>query len=122
MTDDELTAWLRQEKVPMWAGQLAANRIEELVKERDEALGRLDYWVEAQPEKDREYREEQVARQMAEAKLAKAVDVMTALQNDMLERSRIGKDTIYGNEYRIVNAGRTAWADFCAVLAELEGK
>jgi hypothetical protein len=58
----------------------------------------------------------------AEAKLAKAVAAMTALREDMLERSRTGMDAIHGEEYRIVNAGRTAWTDFCAVLAELEGK
>lgn len=42
-----------------------------------------------------------------------------ALRDDMLERSRAGIDTIHGEEYRIVNAGRTAWGDFCAAL---EGK
>jgi hypothetical protein len=57
-----------------------------------------------------------------EDKLAKAVEVMKALQKDMLERSRAGMDTIHGNKYRIVNAGRTAWIEFCATLAELEGK
>ena len=53
-----------------------ADRIEQLIKERDEAWERLDYWVEAQPEKDREYCDEQVARQMAEAKLAMAVEAL----------------------------------------------
>ena len=56
----------------------------------------------------------------ARLEVIKAVEVMKALQKDMLERSRAGMDTIHGNEYRIVNAGRTAWIEFCATLAELE--
>ena len=41
-----------------------------------------------------------------------------ALRDDMLERARTGIDAIHGEEYRIVNAGRTAWADFCAAITE----
>lgn len=82
------------------AEQLAAT-CEELVKERDEALERLDYWVEAQPEKDREYREEQVARQIAEAKLTNAVEVLRHYATCPVEEIR--------REAR-------------AVLAELEGE
>lgn len=44
---------------------------------------------------------------------------MTALHDDMLERSRAGIDVIYGEEYHIVNAGRTAWSDFCTALGRL---
>lgn len=43
-------------------------------------------------------------------------DAAQALRDDMLERSRIGIDAIHGDEYRIVNAGRTAWYNFCAAL------
>ena len=66
-------------------------------------------------------KEAEAYAQELEAKLAKAVEVMKALQKDMVERSRAGMDTIHGNEYRIVNASRTAWIEFCATLAELEG-
>lgn len=54
------------------------------------------------------------------AKTAKLVEAGRALQADLLERLRvlIGTDAIHGEEYRIVNAGRTAWADFCAAITE----
>lgn len=51
-------------------------------------------------------------------KIARLVEAGKALQADMLERARIGRDAIHGEEYRIVNAGRTAWADFCAAITE----
>lgn len=54
------------------------------------------------------------------AKTAKLVEAAKALQADMLERARIGTDTIHGEEYRIVNAGRTAWADFCTAITEAQ--
>lgn len=54
------------------------------------------------------------------AKTAKLVEAGKALQTDMLERARIGRDAIHGEEYRIVNAGRTAWADFCAAITEAQ--
>lgn len=54
------------------------------------------------------------------AALIEAHKAMTELQRDMLERSRSGIDAIHGEEYRIVNAGRTAWHDFCATLARID--
>ena len=106
-----------------------ADRIEELVKERDEARHLqscacnydtpTDVCMGHHALFERLYGAE---RAKLEDKLAKAVEVMKSLQEDMLERSRAGMDTIHGEEYRIVNAGRTAWNDFCATLAELEGK
>jgi hypothetical protein len=87
---------------------LAIDRIEELERENT----RLDAgWTDAN------------ARALAaRLEVIKAVEVMKALQKDMLERSRAGMDTIHGNKYRIVNAGRTAWVEFCAALTELEGE
>lgn len=60
-----------------------------------------------------------LAPQLAAA-LIEARKAMTELQRDMLERSRAGIDAIYGEEYRIVNAGRTAWHDFCATLTRID--
>ena len=91
-------------------GKLEA-RIEELEKELDETLGRLDYWVEAQPEKDQEYCEEQVARQMAEAKLAKAVAGLR----------KIGK-TYSADGFRLIHSDRQIINMVYIVLAELEKK
>jgi hypothetical protein len=39
-----------------------------------------------------------------------------ALRDDMLERSRAGMDVIHGEQYQIVNAGNTAWYNFCEAL------
>ena len=86
----------------------AITYIEQLERERDEeGINHLAWKLEAEA---------------TQANLIKCVEVMKALREDMLERSRAGMDTIHGNEYRIVNAGRTAWVEFCAVLAELERK
>lgn len=60
-----------------------------------------------------------LAPQLAAA-LIEAHKAMTELQRDMLERSRAGIDAIHGEEYRIVNAGRTAWHDFCATLSRID--
>jgi hypothetical protein len=49
------------------------------------------------------------------------VKAAEALHADMLERARTGIDAIHGEEYRIVNAGRTAWHDFDAALAAYRG-
>ncbi len=113
MTEQELIARLldweeHDEGKNNDAREAATNRIEELVEERDTARRLLGAATQMQTE--------------TQAKLTNAVEAMKALHEDMLERSRAGMDTIHGKEYRIVNAGRTAWTDFCAVLAELEGK
>lgn len=47
------------------------------------------------------------------------VNAAEALHADMLERARTGIDAIHGDQYRIVNAGRTAWHDFDAALAAI---
>lgn len=39
-----------------------------------------------------------------------------ALQKDMMQRAEMRIDGISGDQYRIVNAGCTAWDDFCAAL------
>jgi hypothetical protein len=38
------------------------------------------------------------------------------LRDDMLERAQFRMDTIHGEQYRIVNAGNSAWVNFCAAL------
>lgn len=45
------------------------------------------------------------------------VEAARALQSDMMERAQLGIDTIKGEQYRVVNAGNSAWAGFCAALA-----
>lgn len=119
MTDQELLHMLRNNvgvsEAACRAANEAADRIEELVKERDT-------WREIAHNEAGEAEHNFETMLELSDKLAKAVEVMKSLQEDMLERSRAGMDTIHGEEYRIVNAGRTAWNDFCATLAELEGK
>ncbi|WP_313349120.1 hypothetical protein [Paracoccus sp. (in: a-proteobacteria)] len=44
-----------------------------------------------------------------------------ALRDDMLERAECKMDVISGKQYRVVNAGNTAWANFCAALSGDEG-
>ena len=48
------------------------------------------------------------------------VEAARALQIDMLERAQMKIDAIHGEQYRIVNAGRSAWSDFCAALAAFD--
>lgn len=51
------------------------------------------------------------------------VKAAVALHADMLERARTHIDAMHGDQYRIVNAGRTAWHDFDAALAAIrEGR
>lgn len=45
------------------------------------------------------------------------VEAAEALRIDMVERAQLRIDRIHGEQYRIVNAGCTAWSDFCAALA-----
>lgn len=56
-----------------------------------------------------------------DALIARLVEASEALRQDMMERARCGMDVIYGTEYRIVNAGRTAWDDFCDAIAAAKG-
>ena len=58
--------------------------------------------------------------QETEAKVASLMDAAKALHADMLERAELKIDRIRGEQYRIVNAGNTAWSNFCAALAALE--
>lgn len=44
------------------------------------------------------------------------------LHRDMLERAQLKMDVISGEQYRIVNAGNTAWFDFDAALRALAGE
>jgi len=67
--------------------------------------------------------------QKAEAEVAEAnahaerlAEAAFALQSDMLERARTGIDIIRGEKYQIVNAGRTAWSNFCAALVAHEAR
>lgn len=58
--------------------------------------------------------------------IAALIEAARALRADMLERAQMGLDVIHGEqyrivEYRIVNAGRTAWADFDAALRAIGG-
>jgi hypothetical protein len=57
-----------------------------------------------------------------DAKVAALVEAAKALRAYMLERAELKIDQIRGAQYRIVNAGNTAWSDFCAALAALEGR
>ncbi|MBN8189500.1 hypothetical protein JF540_22705 [Salipiger thiooxidans] len=57
-----------------------------------------------------------------EARLAEAEDVCTNLRDDMLERARFGIDVIRGEQYRIVNAGNSAWMAFTDFLAKKESR
>lgn len=51
------------------------------------------------------------------------IDAAKALHIDMLERAECRMDTIRGEQYRIVNSGRTAWANFDAALRAItEGR
>jgi hypothetical protein len=54
--------------------------------------------------------------QETEAKVAALMDAAKALHADMLERAELKIDHIRGEQYRIVNAGNTAWSNFCAAL------
>lgn len=47
------------------------------------------------------------------------LEAAKALRADMLDRSITKMDTIHGEVYRIVNAGRTAWAEFDAALRRI---
>ena len=105
-------AWCR-EGVPALLAQIAALRAE-----RDSAR---TYAAEVRL-REKAAEDARIAAEAAlaaeRAKVAKLVEAGKALQADMLERARIGTDAIHGEEYRIVNAGRTAWADFCAAITE----
>ncbi|MGL5008603.1 MAG: hypothetical protein ACRC6I_01870 [Paracoccaceae bacterium] len=48
--------------------------------------------------------------------LAGLREAATALRDDMMERAEFRMDVISGEQYRIVNAGNSAWANFCAAL------
>ena len=51
------------------------------------------------------------------------IEAAKALHTDMLERAECRMDTIRGEQYRIVNSGRTAWANFDAALRAItEGR
>lgn len=55
--------------------------------------------------------------------IAALIEAAKALHRDMLERAQLKIDTISGEQYRIVNSGRTAWADFDAALRAIaEGR
>lgn len=56
-----------------------------------------------------------------DAVIARLVEASEALQQDMMERARCGMDVIYGTEYQIVNAGRTAWDNFCSAISAAKG-
>lgn len=53
--------------------------------------------------------------------IAALIEAARALRADMLERAQMGMDVMHGEQYRIVNAGRTAWADFDAALRAIGG-
>ncbi|WP_424974217.1 hypothetical protein [Dinoroseobacter sp. S124A] len=50
------------------------------------------------------------------AKLSALVAASELLKTDMLERARMRVDVISGDEYRVVNAGNSAWIGFCKAL------
>lgn len=54
--------------------------------------------------------------------VARLVEAAKALRDDMLQRAEARIDRISGEQYRVVNAGNTAWTGFCAALAAMEGK
>lgn len=56
------------------------------------------------------------AMEAAEAERDRLREAAIALRDDMMERARIKIDVVNGEEYRIVNAGRGAWENFCAAL------
>jgi hypothetical protein len=53
--------------------------------------------------------------------IAALIEAAKALHRDMLERAQLKIDTISGDQYRIVNSGRTAWADFDAAIRAIAG-
>ena len=55
-------------------------------------------------------------RDAAEARVKVLETAAKALQADMLERAHLRMDVINGEQYRVVNAGNTAWAEFCDAL------
>jgi chromosome segregation ATPase len=52
----------------------------------------------------------------ARVEIERLREAAIALRDDMMERARIKIDVVNGEEYRIVNAGRGAWENFCAAL------
>lgn len=50
------------------------------------------------------------------AKNDRLVKAAIALRDDMLVRARARVDVIHGEQYRIVNAGNSAWAEFVDAL------
>jgi len=52
----------------------------------------------------------------AEAERDRLREAAIALRDDMTERAEFRMDTISGEQYRIVNAGNSAWMGFCAAL------
>ena len=42
------------------------------------------------------------------------------LHRDMMDRAQVNVDVIAGKEYRIVNAGNSAWMGFCGALDDYE--
>lgn len=70
----------------------------------NQAKAMVQHLVEGLPE---------AAPQDLNARLVKAA---TALRDDMMERAEFGMDVIKGEQYRIVNAGNSAWADFVDAL------
>lgn len=45
------------------------------------------------------------------------VEAARDLQSDMRQRAECKMDVISGEQYRVVNAGNSAWAGFCAAIA-----
>lgn len=107
MTDQELTAWLRDlaEALGKEAFTRAADRIEELVKERDELKEHIDRYSYAELSVEAE------ARCFAEAKLTKAVEA--------LEVYACGPECVNGKCY---DTGGSCGQFAADTLAEIKGE
>lgn len=60
------------------------------------------------------------ANQALEAQVGRLKGAGLELKRDMEDRAQVNVDVIAGKEYRIVNAGNSAWTGFCAALAEVQ--
>ena len=55
-----------------------------------------------------------------DAAIAALITASKAMKTDMLERAQVKVDVIHGEEYRIVNAGNSAWAAFCRAVDDCD--
>ena len=94
----------------------AADRIEALTAERDEARLGNHCGNEHEPTWAELTAFWKSRAEKAEADNARLRKAAIALRGDMLERSQLRIDAINGEQYRIVNAGAGVWMDFCAAL------